>query len=154
MRDDAGKGRKGEHMSTTRDKIRQLRNTKNLSQVQLAHLLGYNPSTVSRIEQGALKPSLRFMQRMADTFNLTLSYLLEPGEPVFLDDEGKFEVSKLDPGLRSLALDEELTKLFDITAEEIQRLALVRLRNGSVDKQGYVSLLLFLRNLDHRPARD
>lgn len=124
--------------------------SKGLSQNQLAHLLGYTPSTVSRIEQGVLKPSLKFLQKFADTFGLSLSYLLDPNDPIYLDKEGRLNLNKLEPGLRNFILDDELRQLFSVTEEEIGRLAMVKFRAGAVDKQGYLSLLLFLRNLDRR----
>lgn len=134
----------------TRERVKEIRLSKGLSQNQLAHLLGYTPSTVSRIEQGVLKPSLKFLQKFADTFGLSLSYLLDTNEPVYLDEEGQMDLNKLEPGLRSFVLDDELRQLFSVTEEEIRRLAMVKFRAGAVDKQGYLSLLLFLRNLDRR----
>jgi transcriptional regulator with XRE-family HTH domain len=135
-------------MSLAREKIHEIRINRNLSQTQLAELLGYNPSTISRIEQGILKPSLRFLQRMADTFNLSMPYLLDSSEPLYLDEEGKFDLNMAEPGLRALVLDEELCKMFEITTEEIARLAAIRFRTGMVDKQGFLGLLFYLRSLD------
>lgn len=135
-------------MALAREKIHEIRINRSLSQTQLADLLGYNPSTISRIEQGVLKPSLRFLQRMADTFNLSMPYLLDASEPLYLDEEGKFDLNVVEPGLRTLALDEELCKMFDITTEEIVRLAAIRFRTGVVDKQGFLGLLFYLRSLD------
>jgi len=135
-------------MTLAREKIHELRVNRNLSQTQLAELLGYNPSTISRIEQGILKPSLRFLQRLADTFNLSMPYLLDSSEPIYLDEEGKFDLNMAEPGLRSLALDEELCKMFEITTEEIARLAAIRFRRGIVDKQEFLGLLFYLRSLD------
>lgn len=137
-------------MALVRDKIREIRLSKGLSQGQLAHLLGYTPSTVSRIEQGALKPSLKFLQKFAEVFGLSLSYLIDPAEPIYLDDKEEVDLNRLEPGLRDLALDSELRRLFGVQDEDIKRLATVRFRAGAVDKQGYLSLLLFLRNLDRR----
>ncbi|MCR4432664.1 MAG: helix-turn-helix transcriptional regulator [Coprothermobacterota bacterium] len=137
-------------MALARDKIREIRLSKGLSQGQLAHLLGYTPSTVSRIEQGALKPSLKFLQKFAEAFGLSLSYLIDPAEPIYLDDKEEVDLNRLEPGLRDLALDSELRRLFGVQDEDIKRLATVRFRAGAVDKQGYLSLLLFLRNLDRR----
>lgn len=137
-------------MAQARDKIRDIRLSKGLSQGQLAQILGYTPSTVSRIEQGALKPSLKFLQKFSETFGVSLSYLIDPQEPIFLNEEGDIDLNRLEPGLRDLALDEELKRLFDVKEEDIKRLAQVKFRAGSVDKKGYLSLLLFLRTLDRR----
>ncbi|MEI6309593.1 MAG: helix-turn-helix transcriptional regulator [bacterium] len=135
-------------MALAREKIHEIRINRSLSQTQLADILGYNPSTISRIEQGVLKPSLRFLQRMADTFGLSMPYLLDSSEPLYLDEEGKFDLNVVEPGLRTLALDEELCKMFDITTEEIVRLAAIRFRTGVVDKQEFLGLLFYLRSLD------
>ncbi|MCR4428328.1 MAG: helix-turn-helix transcriptional regulator [Caldiserica bacterium] len=137
-------------MAQARDRIREIRLSKGLSQGQLAQILGYTPSTVSRIEQGVLKPSLKFLQKFSQAFGVSLSYLIDPQEPILLDEEGEIDLNRLEPGLRDLALDENLKRLFDVKEEEIKRLATVKFRAGSVDKQGYLSLLLFLRTLDRR----
>lgn len=137
-------------MAQARDRIREIRLSKGLSQGQLAQILGYTPSTVSRIEQGVLKPSLKFLQKFSQAFGVSLSYLIDPQEPILLDEEGEIDLNRLEPGLRDLALDENLKALFDVKEEEIKRLATVKFRAGSVDKQGYLSLLLFLRTLDRR----
>jgi transcriptional regulator with XRE-family HTH domain len=136
------------NMALAREKIHEIRINRSLSQTQLADLMGYNPSTISRIEQGVLKPSLRFLQRMADTFGLSMPYLLDSSEPLYLDEEGKFDLNVVEPGLRTLALDEELCKMFDITTDEIVRLAAIRFRTGVVDKQEFLGLLFYLRSLD------
>jgi transcriptional regulator with XRE-family HTH domain len=136
------------NMALAREKIHEIRINRSLSQTQLADLMGYNPSTISRIEQGVLKPSLRFLQRMADTFGLSMPYLLDSSEPLYLDEERKFDLNVVEPGLRTLALDEELCKMFDITTEEIVRLAAIRFRTGVVDKQEFLGLLFYLRSLD------
>jgi len=47
-----------------------------------------------------------------------------------------------------LSLDKKMRNTFDITDDDIKRLAQVRFRAGAVDKQGYLGLLFFLRNLD------
>ncbi|MCX5976125.1 MAG: helix-turn-helix transcriptional regulator [Coprothermobacterota bacterium] len=135
-------------MALAREKIHEIRINRSLSQTQLADLMGYNPSTISRIEQGVLKPSLRFLQRMADTFGLSMPYLLDSSEPLYLDEERKFDLNVVEPGLRTLALDEELCKMFDITTDEIVRLAAIRFRTGVVDKQEFLGLLFYLRSLD------
>jgi transcriptional regulator with XRE-family HTH domain len=136
-------------MKTAREKIREIRKSKGLSQGKLAQMLGYTPSTVSRIEQGALKPSLKFLQRFGETFGYSLSYLIDPKEPIFLDQtEQKVDLNLLEPALRELSLDRKMRSTFDITDNDIKRLAQVRFRAGAVDKQGYLGLLFFLRNLD------
>lgn len=137
-------------LALAKEKIRQIRMSKGLSQGQLAHLLGYTPSTLSRIEQGALKPSLKFLQKFSQVFNVSLSYLIDPQEPIYLDEQEELDLNRLEPGLKALALDEELRRLFEVKDEELRRLAMIRFRAGAVDKQGYLSLLLFLRNLDRR----
>jgi transcriptional regulator with XRE-family HTH domain len=136
-------------MKTAREKIREIRKSKGLSQGQLAQMLGYTSSTVCRIEKGVLKPSLRFLQRFGEIFNYSLSYLVDPKEPIFLDQlEQEFDINLLEPALRELSLDKKMRSTFDITDDDIKRLAQVRFRAGAVDKQGYLGLLFFLRNLD------
>jgi DNA-binding XRE family transcriptional regulator len=57
-------------------RVRQLRQERGWTQVELADLLGIDRSYLSEIETGKKDPSLRVLKTFADGFHLTLSELL------------------------------------------------------------------------------
>lgn len=57
-------------------RIANIRKEKNMSQSQLAVLLGVGPSTVGMYEQGRRTPDLDTLVRLAKVFNVSLDYLI------------------------------------------------------------------------------
>ena len=62
-------------------RLRELRTDAGLSQAELAAKIGSDARQVSRYENGRVAPSLEAAVRIAQTFNLTLDYLLIPDAP-------------------------------------------------------------------------
>ncbi|HUY49677.1 MAG TPA: helix-turn-helix transcriptional regulator [Streptosporangiaceae bacterium] len=62
-------------------RLRELRAEAGLSQAELASKLGSDARQVSRYENGKVAPSLEAAVRIAETFNITLDYLLIPDAP-------------------------------------------------------------------------
>ena len=62
--------------------IRQLRQTRGLTQLQVANHLGVVPSTVYHWERGTKLPNARHLQQMARLFGVSADDILlpEPGE--------------------------------------------------------------------------
>lgn len=58
-----------------KDRLRELRTSRHLSQYQLARALQLSPSTISMIELGERKPSFEVEESIADYFNVDLNYL-------------------------------------------------------------------------------
>lgn len=58
-----------------KDRLRELRTSRRLSQYQLARALQLSPSTISMIELGERKPSFETEEAIADYFNVDLNYL-------------------------------------------------------------------------------
>ncbi|MHA1803862.1 MAG: helix-turn-helix transcriptional regulator [Promethearchaeota archaeon] len=112
-------------------RVKELREAQNLSQQELANLVGVSRQTIYFLEKGAYNPSLTLSFRLAETFNKTIEeiFYFEPeiksiiGKLTLDDSE---EISrKIGMGLQKLIKlknlnDEELTTLF--SKEELLRL--------------------------------
>ncbi|AYN00858.1 helix-turn-helix domain-containing protein [Chryseobacterium sp. 3008163] len=57
-------------------KLKKLRESKNISQEELAEELDISQSKLSKIENGRLRPSVPFLFRASQFFSITLSDLL------------------------------------------------------------------------------
>lgn len=68
------------------EKIKAYRENKNMTQVDIAEILGVNPATVSKYESGLLEPSIETLKRIAYLFNVSIDELLK---------EDNFDVSKI-----------------------------------------------------------
>lgn len=55
--------------------IKRLRERDNLTQIELADLIGVNPVTLSRYETGDRKPKIDKLEKMAEVFGVTVNYL-------------------------------------------------------------------------------
>ena len=69
------------------DRIKEYRETKKMTQNELAELLEVSTATISKYETGALEPSIESIKRLADIFNITIDELIK-------DEEEKFDISK------------------------------------------------------------
>lgn len=58
------------------NKISQLRIDHNLTQSEMSDRLGINQSTLSQIESGKLKPSLKVLNKISNEFNVTVDWLI------------------------------------------------------------------------------
>lgn len=73
------------------NRIKTLRLSYNLSQVQLAEQLSVSKQTVSNWENGYIQPSIDILIRIATFFSVSTDYLLG------LDDKSYIEVTGLTP---------------------------------------------------------
>ena len=67
------------------ERLRRLRRSRELSQVQLARGLGVGKQSISNWENDNIMPSVEMLERMASFFEVTTDYLLGREEDV---DEG------------------------------------------------------------------
>lgn len=63
-------------MSVFSERLRELREKKDLSQRELARILGVSPGTVTAWEVGRNEPNHETLRRLADLFDTTVDYLL------------------------------------------------------------------------------
>ena len=58
-------------------KLKELRKSRNISQLKLAMELNMNQNTISRYENGKREPGINELIQIADYFNISIDYLLE-----------------------------------------------------------------------------
>ena len=64
------------YLGTAMKKLKQLRESKGLSQLQLALKLGLNQNTVSRYENGQREADYQTLIMFADFFDVSIDYLI------------------------------------------------------------------------------
>lgn len=69
------------------EKIKIYRENKNMTQNEIAEILGVKPATVSKYESGTLEPNIESLKKLADLFGITIDELLK--------DEEKFDFSNV-----------------------------------------------------------
>lgn len=57
-------------------RLRELRNSKGLSQQQLADIVGMSKSSINMYERGDREPGLELLEAFADYFNVDMDYLV------------------------------------------------------------------------------
>lgn len=58
------------------ERLRKVREDKGLSQSDLAHKTGFQPSAISHFESGRRSPSFENLKRLADALSVTIDFLL------------------------------------------------------------------------------
>lgn len=82
-------------MSKVAERIAIARNSRGWSQTDLAAKMGVARSTVAMWEKGQRRPDIDTLEALADVFNCTLAYLIEPEE-----DHSDAELLELRESLR------------------------------------------------------
>ena len=82
-------------MATYSERIRELRNSRHLSQQNLADILDVNKVTISQYERGVRKPDVNMVSALCDIFNVSSDYLLGKDE-VTLRFVDKNDIDKLE----------------------------------------------------------
>lgn len=97
-------------------RLKKLRRDANLTQAQIAEILGIAPATVSRYESGLLGPSAKEVSMLADYFNCTTDYLLgRTNKPQY---EARTELPE---AITKLGITEmEILKGAEITPDDIK----------------------------------
>lgn len=99
------------------ERIRRCRKLRNLSQAQMAEIIGISNNTFSNIETGNCNATLENVKKIAEYFQVSLDYLID-GEERTLEDETfirrYLELSKEDRGKMITVLDTFFPK-FSIT---------------------------------------
>lgn len=67
-------------------RLTELRKEKKISQEELSKKIGVHQNVIGRYERGEAKPSIEIASAIADTFNVTLDYLVGKTEVMFDDD--------------------------------------------------------------------
>lgn len=68
------------------EKIKLYRENKNMTQFEIAELLGVKPATISKYESGTLEPNIESLKKLAKLFDVSIDELLK---------EDDFDISKI-----------------------------------------------------------
>jgi len=61
------------------EKIKLYRESKNMTQVEVAEMLGVKPATISKYEAGTLEPNIESLKKLAELFEISIDELLNEG---------------------------------------------------------------------------
>jgi len=102
-----------------KERLKELRKRKGLSQVALAEKLGLSKSTIGAYETGDITPSVEALNVLADFFNVDINYLLgkDNASMYYLDPEAA-EIAKELFNRKDLRILFDATK--DISKEDLQ----------------------------------
>lgn len=89
------------------NRIRELRILENLTQTQLAQMVGLNQTAIGKYERGQLEPNLETLKKLSEIFECSIDYLIG-----FSDDFGQVTVYKTTDGINSLTAEEQ--KIIDV----------------------------------------
>ncbi len=95
------------------DKIKELRENKNLTQSQLSKILGVSPSTIGMWEQNRRSPDNESLKKIADLFDVSIDSLLGRSEYVYYNSLTK------DSNLQSKNKIKELRQAKGWTQDEL-----------------------------------
>lgn len=70
------------------EKIKSYRESKNMTQNEIANILGVKSATVSKYESGTLEPNIEALKKLSELFEVTIDELLN-------DKEDEFDISKI-----------------------------------------------------------
>ena len=98
--------KKGDSIMEFKDRLKELRMMKGLSQVALADKLDVSKSTIGAYETGDRSPSREGLEQIADFFNVDMDYLLgrDDGSMYYMSPEVAFKAQEIyeDPDTRIL----------------------------------------------------
>ncbi len=69
-----------------KEKIKLYRESKNMTQVEIAELLGVKPATISKYEAGTVEPNIESLKKLSEIFNVSVDELIK---------EDDFDISKI-----------------------------------------------------------
>lgn len=73
-----------------KDRLKELRKEKKLTQVKLGEMLNYGYTAIANYESGRNQPSIPDLKKIASIFNVSMDYLLGVNDirhPYIIDDE-------------------------------------------------------------------
>lgn len=97
------------------DKIKDLRKSMNLTQVQLAKEIGIAQSTLGMIEKNRTSAGRKTLIKLADFFGVTVDYLLSEN-----DDDKKNNIEDVKNVKLSKRAERDIEKALSQTLEELQ----------------------------------
>ncbi len=113
------------------EKLKRLREERNLSQVKLAARADLNPATVNQIERGMRNPSPGTLRKLADALEVSLYELLEEDSP-----KGERR-SSLEPSFNDVIAEERRSPYLEAWKRYIARRALTWLHQARDEKSPF-----------------
>ena len=124
-----------------KDRLREIRTTRDLTLKNLAEATGLSVSYLSDIERGRTNPSLKTVEALADALDITVQTLLTGVE--FVEE---ISSENLPEGLQELLSDDEFKE--EINADWIDLLSKIQMRGKRPQsKRDWMELYLHLRSL-------
>ena len=71
------------------ERIKEYRESKKMTQKDIAEILEVEPGTISKYESGMIEPNIESIKRLAETFGITIDELLK-------NEDEKFDISQID----------------------------------------------------------
>ena len=120
------------------ERLKQLRESRGMTQTELAQLLGLQQTSIFRYESGNTNPTAEVLLKIADTFDVSLDYLFgrtdHPGglqysaDPQLAPELNKLAEQFFEPGTR---VNRELKRsVIRIMAEESASYGVVKRKEG------------------------
>lgn len=78
-----------------RNRLKELRESNNITQKELAAALDMTPAAIGLYEQGRRLPDLNILLKIADYFNVSVDYLLGRTEVTWLRSKGNISVNRI-----------------------------------------------------------
>ena len=82
-------------MATTAERIKKLRIQHNLSQTELAKLVGVKSNTVSTWERGTRKPDFNVLCKLSNSFGVSIEYILGETANSISENENDYSSSSV-----------------------------------------------------------
>lgn len=114
--------------NTALTRLKELRESKNLTQAKLAEILGVGRTTITMYEKGAIVPPADILQKLANYFDVSVDYLLGREESLQKEMPAGFpsDISQFENDLRKVNFPvDKWTQLSD----EQQRILLSTIEN-------------------------
>ncbi|WP_225427292.1 helix-turn-helix domain-containing protein [Ligilactobacillus murinus] len=96
------------------NRIRELRNEQNLTLKELGEKVGLAPNTISQYETGDREPKLKTWIKLADFFDVPVSYLQGLDDSRDVNQISFFKISSYDDALEKCLSKKERDELSDI----------------------------------------
>lgn len=86
---------KGDTPVTLGEKLRKLREAQGLTQVKIASQVGISDSLIAQIETGKVQPSLNTLEKLADTFGVSVDYFLSNPQENSLEGDNIVSINEI-----------------------------------------------------------
>ncbi|SHF50996.1 helix-turn-helix domain-containing protein [Caloramator proteoclasticus] len=106
------------------DRIKKLRTEKQITQPELAKILGVSRSTIAMYENNEREPNIKTINKIADFFNVTTDYLLgRTDNPTGMILTNKELNNYLPEEAKQRKIEVEIEKKPNLTEEELKYIA-------------------------------